>query len=390
VSAVSRVSPAQAEEIARRHYGVDGSAERLSAEFDDAFRLVTADDSAWFLKICLAEGAAVPDATVSLKSTLPLKTTVSFQTAVLLHLAAAAPGLPVQRVLPALDGRPEVPVAGNGHHRLVRMTSWLDGELLSRADSSAALRRDIGATLARLSVALRGFSHPGALRTHRWDLQHLDRLRGPLADLPGDGVLPEVAARLDAGLLSSGSRGRAAGVRAWLEDYLDHFEADLRPRLSDAPVQVIHSDFHGENLLCDGARITGILDFGDALTGPVAMDVAVAACYQLGHSPGIPGSDSRDVLGSVLNPALDVVAGYHGVDPLSDADLELMAGFLVGRLAARIILSQWHAMREPSNRGYLLRRTPQAIEHFAALRLLTPEDITGRLRGVLALWGLRA
>ena len=41
---------------------------------------------------------------------------------------------------------------------------------------------------------------------------------------------------------------------------------------------------------------------------------------------------------------------------------------MVARVAARIILSQWHAMREPANRGYLLRRTPQAIEHFAALR----------------------
>jgi Ser/Thr protein kinase RdoA (MazF antagonist) len=357
VSAVSRISPAQAEEIVRRHYGVDGSAERLSAEFDDAFRLVAADSS-WFVKICLADGA-VPAAS----------TAVSFQTAVLLHLAAAAPGLPVQRVVPALDGRPEVPVAGNGHHRLVRMTSWLDGELLSRADSSAALRRDLGATLGRLSVALRGFSHPGALRTHRWDLQQLDRLREPLADLPDDAVLPEVAARLDA--------GPPSGVRTGLEDYLDRFESVLRPRLAGVPVQVIHTDFHGENLLCDGARITGILDFGDALTGPVAMDVAVAACYQLASPSNAPGPD-------MLAPALDVVAGYHAVDPLSTADLELIGGLLVGRVVARIILSQWHAMREPSNRGYLLRRTPQAIELFAALRLLTPEDITGRLRAVLS------
>lgn len=366
---VPRIRPDQAEEIARRHYGVTGSAVRLAAEHDDTFRIDGTDGRVRLLKISVITPQEAERVCVS---------GASFQVAVLFHLAAAAPGLPVQRVIPALDGRPEVPVAGDGRRRLVRMTSWLDGELLSRADSSAALRRDIGATLARLSVALRGFSHPGALRTHRWDLQHLDRLRGPLADLPGDGVLPEVAARLDAGLLS-----RDSGVRAWLEDYLDHFESALRPRLADVPVQVIHTDFHGENLLCDGARITGILDFGDALTGPVAMDVAVAACYQLGSSPGRQGSDGRDVPGSVLGPALDVIAGYHGVDPLDSADLELVAGLLVGRLAARIILSQWHAMRAPSNRGYLLRRTPQAIEHFAALRLLAPEDITGRLRAAL-------
>jgi hydroxylysine kinase len=373
VTPVPRIRPDQAEEIARRHYGVTGSAERLAAEHDDTFRIDWPDGRVRLLKISVVTPREVE---------LVRASGASFQVAVLLHLAAAAPWLPVQRVVPALDGRPEVPVADDGHHRLVRMTRWLDGELLSRADSSAALRRDIGATLARLSLALRGFSHPGALRTHRWDLQHLDRLRGPLADLPGDGVLPEVAARLDARLLS---RGRASGVRAGLEDYLDHFESVLRPRLADVPVQVIHTDFHGENLLCDGARITGILDFGDALTGPVAMDVAVAACYQLGRSPSAPGAGGRDVLGSVLGPALDVIAGYHGADPLDSADLELVAGLLVGRLAARIILSQWHAMREPSNRGYLLRRTPQAIEQFAALRLLSPEDITGRLGEAVSL-----
>ena len=69
-----------------------------------------------------------------------------------------------------------------------------------------------------------------------------------------------------------------------------------------------------------------------------------------------------------LAPALDVVAGYHAVDPLDGADLELAAEFIVARVVARIIVSQWNALREPANRGYLLRRTPQAIEHFAALR----------------------
>jgi len=138
------------------------------------------------------------------------------------------------------------------------------------------------------------------------------------------------------------------------------------------PVQVIHTDFHGLNLLGDGERVTGILDFGDALAGPVAMDVAVAACYQLGA-----GADP-------LAPALDVVAGYHAVDPLDGADLELAAEFIVARVVARIIVSQWNALREPANRGYLLRRTPQAIEHYTALRRVGTSEIAARLRAVCA------
>jgi hypothetical protein len=352
VPAPPRATPAQAAQIARAHYGVSGRAERLAAELDDVFRLTAADGAVRLLRIGAADaGPAGP---------------VSLPTAVLLHLEAAAPALPVQRVVPASDGRPEVPWRGNGHLRLVRMTSWLDGELLSQAGSSAALRRDLGATLGRLSIALRGFRHPGAGRTHRWDLQNFCGLRPLLAELPPGGVLPEVSSVLAASGAAPDWPG--GGLRAELASCLDRFGAVVAPRLARTPVQVVHTDFHGENLLTDGQRVTGILDFGDALTGPVAMDLGVAACYQLGYGP------------NVLASALDVVAGYHGADPLGPADLDLAAEFIVARVAARIIVSQWNAVREPANRGYLLRRTPQAIAHFAALRELAPDEIGARLR----------
>lgn len=350
--AVPRISPDQAEEIARTHYGVHAAAERLAAEHDDTFRLTVADGTARLLKISVSgpEQVAGPADGV-------VPEPVSFQTAVLLHLALAAPELPVQRVVATADGQPELMLGdGPGRRRLVRMTTWLDGQLLSGTATGVPVRRSIGGTLARLSRALRGFDHSGAHRTHWWDLQNFWQLRALLGELPGV----------------------EAALRAELTACLDRFETVVRPRLASVPVHVIHTDFHGENLLTDGERITGILDFGDALAGPVAMDVGVAACYQLG-GPGQP--DRSDLLA----PALDVVAGYHEIDPLDDGDLELVTEFIVARVAARIIVSQWNAAREPGNKGYLLRRTPQAIEHFAALRLLPREEITRRLRAACTL-----
>jgi len=355
VVAVPRVSADQAEEIARAHYGFTGSAQRLAAEHDDVFRIVADDGYSRLLRVSAAAPHPGPAAGISL------------QAAILLHLASAAPRLPVQRVIASLDGRPEVALpelalAGvapadatppAAAPRLARMTSWLDGDPLGGETVGHGLRRDIGATLARLSMALRGFSHPDARRTHWWDLQRLGRLRPLLGDLPPGGMLPG---------------GMLPEVRAALGDYLDHFDAVVRPRLARVPVQVIHTDFHGLNLLGDGKRVTGILDFGDALAGPVAMDVAVAACYQLGS-----GADP-------LAPALDVVAGYHAVDPLDGADLELVAELIVARVVARIIVSQWNALREPANRGYLLRHTPQAIGQYTALRRVGAGEIAARLR----------
>jgi hydroxylysine kinase len=375
VAAVPRVSADQAEEIARAHYGFSGSARRLAAEHDDVFRIVAGDGSSRLLRVSAAARCPVPadgaPADGALADGAPADG-VSLQAAILLHLAAAAPRLPVQRVIASLDGQYEVVL---DEVRLARMTSWLDGEPLGGSTVGRELRRDIGATLARLSLALRGFSHPGARRTHWWDLQQLDQLRPLLAELPPSGMLPEVSEALD-GEPPDGAElpegGGAGGLSRALGDYLDRFDAVVRPRLACLPVQVIHTDFHGLNLLGDGTRITGILDFGDALTGPVAMDVAVAACYQLGAGAG-PGTD-------VLAPALDVVAGYHAVDPLDGADLELAAEFIVARVVARIIVSQWNALRDPANRGYLLRRTPEAVAHYAALRRAGAAEIAGRLR----------
>jgi Ser/Thr protein kinase RdoA (MazF antagonist) len=117
---------------------------------------------------------------------------------------------------------------------------------------------------ARLNIALRGFTHPGARWTHLWDLQNFGALRPLLDQLPESGMLPSVGRALAA----DGLRELVAGgVRAALVDCLDRFDAVVRPALSGAATQVIHTDFHGENLLTDGGRVTGILDFGDALAG---------------------------------------------------------------------------------------------------------------------------
>lgn len=367
-----RVSPAQAAEIARRHYGVTGTAHRLAAEHDDTFRLAAADGTVRLLKISVVAPGSPGIAVGEDGESGP-----SFQTALLAHLAAASPEVPVQRVIAALDGRPEV-ILDEGPGRLVRMTSWLDGQLLAAATTSAALRHDIGATLARLNIALRGFGYPSGRRTHLWDLQKFGGLRPLLGELHDGGQPPSVRQALAARKLT------AVALHAALAERLDHFDAVVAPRLASQPTQVIHTDFHGENLLTDGSLVTGILDFGDAIAGPVAMDVGVAACYQLGVTgPCDDAADRRDLLA----PAFDVVGGYHSVDPLGGGDLELVAEFLVARVAARIIVSQANAARDPANSGYLLRRTAQAIEHFDALRALPRGMLSGRLRAACGLEG---
>jgi hydroxylysine kinase len=370
----------QAAQLARHYYGVQASAHRLPSEHDDTFRLACGDGTARFLRISPPDPAlpdpAPPDPALAgagpNAAGLAGAARVSFLTAILLHLASAAPDLPVQRIVRALDGSPETRLAdaGGADGRIARMTTFLDGSLLRDVPTSARLRRDIGATLATLSRALRRFTHPAAHRTHPWDLQNAPALRAYVDQLPDRRSQAGPDARHHPG------PGVDPRLRGQLLAALDRFDDAVRPALAGTPVQVIHTDFHGDNLLADSRRVTGVLDFGDSLIGPVAMDVAVAACYQLGASTGSTGPSGADLLA----PALDVVAGYHAADPLRPADLPLIAEFIQLRLTARIIVSQRNAARDPANAGYLLRRTPQAIEHFTAYRAIGPEAVAGRLR----------
>jgi hydroxylysine kinase len=365
VAAVPCLRPDEAEAIAARCYGVSGPAERQESEHDDAFRITAPDGTSWLLK-----AGALPPGEAGLPPGEP-----SFQAAVLLHLAAAAPELPVQRIVPALDGRPEIDLGGG---RRARLTTWLDGTLLGTTATDPGLRREIGGTLARLNRALRDFRHPGANRTHRWDLRYLPALQPLLDELPPSGALPAMSQALADGAAAAGPAADWSGRNRWLHTalsgVLDEFAVHVVPRLAGRPSQVIHADFHGENLLTAGGKVTGILDFGDALTGPVAMDVGIAACYQLGSAE------------DHLLAAAQVAAGYHAVDPLGPADLALASEFMVGRLAARIVISQWNALRNPDNAAYLLRRTPRAIAHLARLWPLPSEDVAARLYDECGVW----
>jgi hypothetical protein len=141
-------STAQAEEIAQRSFEVRASARPLASERDQNFHLRAEDGSEWVLKIAnSAEDPALLD----------------MQTAALLHIAQVDPTLAVPRVRATPEGALFHEVdADDGRRFIVRVLSFLPGQLLDDAAPHPALARDVGAMAARLARALRGFLHPSS------------------------------------------------------------------------------------------------------------------------------------------------------------------------------------------------------------------------------------
>ena len=312
---VARLTPSppvtapEAAEAIEACFGLSGELTRLPGEADDNFLLDAGDDQRYVVKFAhLRADPAVVDV----------------QVRVLRHIESAAPGLPVPRVVRAVDGRlwttaPDGPLRG----RVVHALTYLDGRLLRSVTTDRPLRRVLGGTVAELGRALRGFDDPLVHRPLLWDLAQLPRLRPLLAERsPGPAI----------------------------EEQFGRLAATVPPRLAGQRTQLVHNDFSPDNTLisADGSRVAGIIDFGDVTVTALCNDLAIAVANMLGDGP------------DPFGPGLDLIAGYHAVTPLTEAELSLLPDLILGRIVARIIISEWRAERFPDNRAYVLRNTPRA------------------------------
>jgi Ser/Thr protein kinase RdoA (MazF antagonist) len=332
---VARLTPSppvtapEAAEAIHACFGRSGELIRLPGEADDNFLLDPGGGQRYVVKFAhLRADPAVVDV----------------QVRVLRHIEQTAPGLPVPRVQPATSGEswtvvPDGPLAG----RVVHALSYLDGRLLRSVNTDAPLRRTLGGTLAELGRALRGFDDPLVHRPLLWDLAQLPRLRPLLAERsPG----PEI------------------------EEQFGRLTAEVSPRLAAQRAQLVHNDFSPDNTLitADGGRVGGIIDFGDVTVTALVNDVAIAVANLL--------ADDADPFG----PALDFIVGYHATTRLTTAELNLLPDLILGRVVARIIISEWRAERFPENRAYVLRNTPRAWEHLHRLLSIPGEQTAARIQ----------
>jgi 4-aminobutyrate aminotransferase-like enzyme/Ser/Thr protein kinase RdoA (MazF antagonist) len=318
------LSRSDAERIAAQVFGVAAAARALPSERDQNFHLRADDGRELVLKVANpAEDPGVRD----------------LQVRALLHVAARDPSLPVPRVLatPAGELSPSVEAPDGRRHR-VQLLTFVRGTPLGESPRGAGLLRDLGATLARLGRALRGFFHPAAGRELLWDLKHAARLREHLVHVEDP------------------QRRRLADRR------LERFERRVLPVLPDLRAQPIHNDVSRDNALVDpsGERVVGIVDFGDMVHAPLVNDVAVTVAEAIQGAPDPAGA------------ALELVGGYQAVEPLREEELALLVDLVAARLVAAIAIAAWRVKRFPENREYIAGDQGLLFEALESLAELEP------------------
>jgi len=327
-------STAEAEEIAQRVFGVAASAHPLDSERDQNFRLCSGDGPDWVLKIANpAEDPSVLD----------------LQTEALLHIARVDPDLAVPHVKTTLDGRHSHTIEGpDGRRFITRLLSFLPGTLLDEAAPSPALRREVGATAARLARALRGFFHPAARHALLWDIMQASGLREHLHHVDDPARRREI------------------------DRFLDRFDGDVLPRLRCLRAQTIHNDVSAKNMLVDGDRVTGSIDFGDLIHAPLVCDLAV------------PISELTLGTADPIASTAEITVGYHAVTALSDEELRLVFDIVCARCAMGITIASWRASNHPENTDYILSGVNEFWELLQLFLEAGPERVYATVRDACA------
>ncbi len=250
----TRATAGDAARLARELYGLEARACALPSEYDDNFRLETADGDARVLKVMH-----------------PMREAgfVDLQCAALRTVADRDPGLPVPRVLPDRAGRPySTTTLGDGAPRTVWTLSYLAGRpIAGLRPVTAGLLEELGGALARLDLALAGFSHPSARRELKWDLLRAGWIRGHL------------------GLVEDARR------RALVERVLARYDAEAAPALGRLRRSVVYADANEHNVLVGFGpdrypRLAGLIDFGPA--AQLGTRPAVQAGARPRRRPSIP------------------------------------------------------------------------------------------------------
>jgi 4-aminobutyrate aminotransferase-like enzyme len=268
---------------------------------------------------------------------------LEFERSLVDHLRGSGLDLAFPRVVPTKTGAFEAVGTGGGAGGLrVRLFEYVPGTAWCEAGAVPPGRfRNLGAALGAIDAALATFTHPASARTHPWDLaaagQHRAKTR----------------------FVEDESRRR-------LLEYGFHLHASVLPRLIGLPRSVVHGDANDENVLVDGERVTGFVDFGDSLENPTVSELAIALAYAM--------LDVADP----LDAGAAVVGGYHSTRPLGADECEVLFPLVCGRLSVTVAMAAERRTIDPHNPTWFVTED-RAWRLLQQLVAIAPADAAARL-----------
>ncbi|MBT5186966.1 MAG: phosphotransferase [Kordiimonadaceae bacterium] len=302
-------------EILKTYFDREGDIKALVSERDQNARLIS-DDGEYVLKIAnIAEN----------------KKFIEFQNAVLNHIAKFDPDLAVPVVIKGANGAEIFDHLGHS----IRLISFLKGDIFNSAPKSTALYEDLGCFLGRFSKAMIGFDHAQAHQPEfLWNLDNALFTKQYIDDIEND------------------------ENRELIKYFYNRYETKVAPRLKAMRSAVIHSDANDFNVVAQGDKISGLIDFGDMLYAKQVNELAISLGYVI--------MDVDDL----YNVSNAMISSYTQVFALTEDELEVLFDLAAMRLVMSVCISSNRAIKASSekHKEYLLITQAPALRTLRRLK----------------------
>jgi 4-aminobutyrate aminotransferase-like enzyme len=139
----------------------------------------------------------------------------------------------------------------------------------------------------------------------------------------------------------------------------------------DLPIQVIHSDVTGDNVVCDADGIPdGLIDFGDLVRSWAVGELAVAISSVLCHDGAEPAS------------TLPAIEAFHAIRPLGPAEIEALWPLVVLRAAVLVVSGLQQSSIDADN-TYAVAGQNQELRIFERAMQIPLDVMTAQIRTAL-------
>ncbi len=196
----------------------------------------------------------------------------------------------------------------------IRLLSYIEGSFLAEVKHSKKLLQSFGKSLAELNSNLSTINNPFIeSKNHDWDNKNAIRNKNKTKWI------------------------KNPSHRRIVEYFYMKFEEIVLPQMPQLRKSIIHGDANDWNVLVEGDKIKGFIDFGDICYSPLINDLAIGIAYLL--------FDKKDP----LKTAKIIVQAYHKVFALEEKELELLYYLIAIRLCVSVSNSTYDYIQNPEN-----------------------------------------
>lgn len=296
----------EAEKIAKELFGISGNAKQLPSERDQNFLVSVKDKKKYVLKISNRKED---------------EKFLSSETGLLLYLNSGC-GL-VPEVFKDLKGNYISAYTAGKEKFNVRLISFLEGKPLGDVKRrSNELLYNIGHSIGEVDNLLNDYMDESFCREFLWDMKSALNVIKKYRPLVTDEDLKSLVLKI-----------------------ADSYKKNVIPVESTLRKSIIYNDANDYNILLARGnnvyeryqKVSGIIDFGDAVYSYTVADLAVAIAYTILNEE------------SPLLSAAEIVRGYHAANPLTESEIKVLFDMVCMRLALSICISAYQQSLAPGN-----------------------------------------